>query len=234
MGWCYATLGSKGGIAVAPVAAVQGLVRCTPALLAVLSLSLVTGGCATITTGGFQTISVMTEPEGADCTFARDGIVIARVNPTPGAVLVGKGSGPIAVLCRKDGYHDTAGTTGSEFQAMTLGNILLGGLIGVIVDAGSGAMMKYPESVTFVLVPQEFASATDRDAFFANLSRTFLVEYEEVVGRIRKSCAPTDCEQQLRAADTGRTAKLAEIEQKRTLARVQGPDDFLKERGERK
>jgi hypothetical protein len=197
-------------------------VRRTSAILVLLPLLLVSGGCATITTGGSQTIGVMTEPEGADCTFARDGIVIARVNPTPGAVLVGKGSGSITVLCRKDGYQDTAGATASEFQPVTLGNIILGGLIGVVVDAGSGAMMKYPESVTFVLVPHEFASAADRDAFFANLSRTFLAEYEEVVGRIRKSCAPTDCEQQLRAADTGRTAKLAQIEQKRTLARVRG------------
>jgi len=196
--------------------------RCASALLALLSLSLVTGGCATVTTGGFQTISVMTEPDGADCTFTRDGVVIARVNQTPGPILVGKSSGPIAVLCRKHGYQDTAGVTGSEFQPMTLGNIILGGLIGVIVDAGSGALMKYPESVTFVLVPQEFASATDRDAFFGDLSRTFLAEYEEVVGRIKKSCAPTDCEQQLRAADTGRAVKLAEIEQKRTLAKVRG------------
>lgn len=196
--------------------------RRTSAPLVLLSFAIIAVGCATIATGGFQTISVRTEPEGADCRFSRDGNVVARVNPTPGAILVGKASGSISVLCRKDGYQDTSGTTNSDFQAMTLGNILLGGLIGVVVDASSGAMMKYPEAVTFTLVPLEFPSAADRDAFFAQLATSFLEEYGEVVDRIKKSCAAKDCERQLQAADAGRTAKLAEIEQKRLLARVQG------------
>ena len=36
----------------------------------------------------------------------------------------------------------------SEFQAMTFGNILFGGLIGVVVDAASGATHEYPPLVT--------------------------------------------------------------------------------------
>ena len=196
--------------------------RCHSVVLVLLSISVVTGGCATVMTRGFQTIIVSTEPSGADCTFSRDGSVLSRVNPTPGAILVGKGAGPLGVLCRKDGYQDTAGSTGSEFQPVTFGNILLGGLIGLVVDASTGAMTKYPESVTFILVPQEFASAADRDLFFAGLSQSFLVTYEEVLIRIKKTCAPEDCAQQLQAVDVGRTAKLTEIEQKRQLARVRG------------
>ena len=46
---------------------------------------------------------------------------------------------------------------------MTFGNILIGGLIGVVIDASTGAMLKYSDSVTFVLVPVEFATASDRD-----------------------------------------------------------------------
>jgi len=186
------------------------------------SISVVAAGCATITTGGFQTISIRTEPDGADCRFSNDGILVARVNPTPGPILVGKTSGSISVLCRKYGYVDTAGTIGSGFQPMTLGNILLGGLIGVVIDASTGAMTQYPEAVTFLLIPQEFQSATERDRFFADLSKSFLVEYEEVRGRIRKSCLPEDCERQLQAAEAGLAAKLAEIEEKRRLAKISG------------
>jgi hypothetical protein len=124
------------------------------------------------------------------------------------------------VLCRKPGYQDTSGSTSAEFQPITLGNIILGGIVGVIVDAGSGAMTRYPESVTFVLVPMEFATPGERDAFFARLSQSFLAEYAEVVDRVRKTCAPADCEQQLTTADQGRAAKLAEIEQKKRLAKV--------------
>ncbi len=187
-----------------------------------VSIAVVAAGCATITTGGFQTISIKTEPEGADCRFFHDGNLVARVNPTPGPILVGKTSGSISVLCRKYGYVDTAGAIGSGFQPMTLGNILLGGLVGIVIDASTGAMTQYPEAVTFLLIPHEFPSATDRDRFFDDLSKSFLIEYEEVRGRIRKSCVPEDCDRQLQAADAGRTAKLTEIEEKRRLAKVSG------------
>jgi hypothetical protein len=54
----------------------------------------------------------------------------------------------------------------SEFQAMTFGNILFGGLIGVVVDAASGATHEYPPLVTITLVPELFASIAERDAFY--------------------------------------------------------------------
>jgi len=187
-----------------------------------LVLAAALGGCATVTSGGFQTIGIKTEPAGADCMFSRDGAPLARVNPTPGPILVGKSAGNIAVLCRKFGFEDTGGTIGSGFQPMTLGNIVLGGIIGVVVDASTGAMTKYPEVVTFLLIPQEFRSDGERDRFFADMEESFLGSYEDVVVRIRRSCSAEDCQRQLQAAEAGRQAKLAEIEQRRLLAKVSG------------
>lgn len=196
--------------------------RRTCALASAFASLALAAGCATVTTGGFQTISITTVPEGADCRFSRGGAVFARVNPTPGSILVGKESSGISVVCTKNGYEDMAGTTASEFQPMTFGNIILGGLIGVVVDASSGAMMKYPEAVTFTLVPQEFPTAIERDRFFADLSNAFLAEYDETLARIKNFCIPENCERQIGAAESGRTARLAEIEQRRLLARVRG------------
>src|SRR3546814_11002644 len=53
---------------------------------------------------------------------------------------------------------------------MTFGNILFGGIIGVAVDASSGAMNQYPSSVTIALVPESFTSTTARDVFFHSAS----------------------------------------------------------------
>jgi hypothetical protein len=103
---------------------------------------------------------------------------------------------------------------------MTLGNILLGGVIGVVVDAASGAMMKYPESVTFTLIPKLFDSDAARDKFFGDMRDTFLGEYAEVVARIKAKCAPDACENDLKAAEAGRDSRLAEIEKRRLLAKV--------------
>jgi hypothetical protein len=178
------------------------------------------GGCATVVSGTTQTVGVNTDPEGADCQFTRKGILVARVNPTPGTMQVSKDYESVSVLCQKEGFDDTTGVIGSEFQAMTLGNILLGGVIGVVVDAASGAMMKYPEAVSFTLIPKMFDSEAARDRFFADMRDTFLTEYAEVVARIKSKCAPDACENELKAAEAGRDSRLAEIEKRRLLAKV--------------
>jgi hypothetical protein len=188
-------------------------------LVAVAGASALFTGCATITSGTSQTIAVTTAPVGADCQFTRDGKLVGRVNPTPGVMPVSKASGNIGVSCTKDGYEPTVGSVSSEFQAATFGNILLGGVIGVAVDAASGAMNKYPEQVSFTLVPVSFPSSAERDAFFDKMRDTFLVEYGEVVARINAVCR-TDCDRQLSAAEASKKQKLAEIEAKRQSALV--------------
>lgn len=185
--------------------------------------ALVLGGCATVVSGTTQTIGINTDPQGADCQFTRKAVLVGRVNPTPGMLQIGKDYESVSVLCRKDDFEDTAGVIGSEFQAATLGNILLGGIIGVVVDAASGAMMKYPESVTFTLVPKQFDSDAARDKFFADMRDTFLSEYAEVVARIKAKCTPENCENELKAAEAGRDSRLAEIEKRRLLAKVKPP-----------
>lgn len=188
-------------------------------LVVVVGLGALFTGCATITGGTSQTIAVTTAPAGADCQFTREGKLVGRINPTPGVMPVSKATGNIGVSCTKDGFEPTVGSVSSEFQAATFGNILLGGIIGVAVDAASGAMNKYPEQVSFTLIPVAFASAADRDAFFDKMRDTFLVEYGEVVARITAVCR-NDCDRQLSAAETGKKQKLAEIEAKRQAATV--------------
>jgi hypothetical protein len=41
----------------------------------------------------------------------------------------------------------------SNVEAMTAGNVIFGGVIGLGVDAASGAMNKYPDIVTVAMTP---------------------------------------------------------------------------------
>lgn len=184
------------------------------------SIALATAsGCASIVKGTSQSVTVSTDPTAATCHLSREGQPLGVVNPTPGTVQVGKASGTISILCKKTGYQDAAGTLASSFQAMTFGNILLGGIIGVAVDAASGAMHEYPPMVTVTLVPDEFATVGERDDFFDRLRATFLREAGEVKERTRNTCTD-NCEAQVKAVDDGVAAKLAEIEGRRFAARV--------------
>jgi hypothetical protein len=190
------------------------------AFVALLAIQAFCSGCATLTKGASQTVTINTDPAGAMCTLSRDGKPVAVVNPTPGSMPVEKSSGTISVICKKSGFQDAAGVMASEFQAMTFGNILFGGLIGLAVDAASGAMNKYPDMVTITLIPEEFLTPDARDRFFDAMKATLLRESAEVKERIAKVCRPEQCASELAAADAGTQAKLAEIEQKRLLARV--------------
>jgi hypothetical protein len=195
----------------------SGLVR-----LALLSLmaSAFLGGCATLTTSSSQTVTLTTEPPGAACTFKREGEVIGIVNPTPGSLSVKKSHADIDVTCVKEGFLDAVGRVGSKFQAMTFGNILFGGIIGIVVDAASGATAEYEANVAIRMTPAEFPSIEARDKFFDLQRETFVTQARQVKERISSMCQPPDCERQLALAADEEKAGLARIEMQRQSARV--------------
>ncbi len=198
------------------------------AVTGILPLLLVLGACATIIEGTDQTVTVLTEPPNAVCTLSRDGSVVAVANPTPGTVSIEKSKDNISIVCEKDRYFNGAASLSSDFQAMTFGNIILGGVIGVVIDASSGVMNEYPESVTIVLVPKEFSNANERDAFFDRQRTRIEREAAEAAMELGQSCDENwqDCESLARAIDEARDAELREFERQREAARigaVEGP-----------
>jgi hypothetical protein len=178
------------------------------------------GGCATLTTSASQTVTLTTEPPGAACTFKREGEVIGIVNPTPGSLSVKKSHADIDVTCVKEGFLDAVGRVGSKFQAMTFGNILFGGIIGIVVDAASGATAEYEANVAIRMTPAEFPSIEARDKFFDLQRETFVTQATQVKERISSMCQPPDCERQLALAADEEKAGLARIEMQRQSARV--------------
>ncbi len=120
-------------------------------LILLVIFAVIITGCATITTGTTQSILVDTKPAGAICRFSREGKEIGVVNPTPGMFVIDKSVIPMSAICTKDGYFPTTGAVQSHFQPVTLGNVLLGGVVGVIVDTASGAQSIYEASITIDL-----------------------------------------------------------------------------------
>jgi hypothetical protein len=189
------------------------------ALLALMASSLL-GGCATLTTSSSQTVTLTTEPPGAACTFKREGQVIGIINPTPGSLSVTKSHSDIDVTCTKEGYVDAVGRVGSKFQAMTFGNILFGGIIGIAVDAVSGATAEYEANVAIRLTPAEFPSIEARDSFFEQQRETLITQAKQVKERIAKMCSEPDCARQMKEAEVQEAAGLARIEEQRKTARI--------------
>lgn len=120
--------------------------------------ALTLGGCATVIEGTTQNVSVITQPPGASCTVSRDGVVLGAVSSTPGSVKVGKSKNDLAVTCSKEGYETATMNYPSSFNGMTFGNILVGGAIGAVVDASSGANYNYPKEVSMSLAEADSAA----------------------------------------------------------------------------
>lgn len=104
------------------------------------------GSCSTIVKGTKQQVFVNTPGvPGAMCTLQSPAIGTRTVK-TPGTIKLPKSRHDIAVNCTAQ-CHKGTGMIGSGTELMTAGNILTGGVIGLGVDAASGAMNKYEKGV---------------------------------------------------------------------------------------
>lgn len=102
-------------------------------------------GCATVVKGTDQQVSLDTPGfPGATCTLTSNGFGMRRV-VTPATVELPKSKHNVAVNCKK-GCAKGTGIISSGVEAMTAGNVILGGVVGLGVDAATGAMNKYNEN----------------------------------------------------------------------------------------
>lgn len=124
-------------------------------LFAILLMSILVTGCASITGSRNQPISVTTTHEGkpvtgASCTLVNDKGTF-YVN-TPGSVVVLKAYGDMSATCKKEESHVGVGTFQSASEGATWGNIVAGGLIGYAIDAGTGAGFSYPPTLNIEMI----------------------------------------------------------------------------------
>lgn len=108
-------------------------------VLAALPLAMSVGACATVTRGMHEAFTVETEPSGA-MVETSNGL---HCDATPCTFARVERKAEFTVTITKPGYRTWTGTvthhTAGAGAAGMAGNVLVGGLIGVGVDATSGA-----------------------------------------------------------------------------------------------
>lgn len=75
------------------------------------------------------------------------GTRVGAVSTTPGSIRLDKSKNDLSVTCTKEGFQTATVAHAPSFGAATFGNIIAGGVIGVVVDAASGANYTYPDDI---------------------------------------------------------------------------------------
>ena len=198
----------------------NSIFMCRAALFLLIVTALLTSGCATIVKGSSQGVTVKTDPPSASCEFSKQGKTVGVVNPTPGTVQLGKGASALDVICKKPGYLDASAKLSSSFQGWTLGNAILGGIVGIVIDAGSGAMHEYQPEISLKLLPESFGSNESRDAYFNAQRAEVLAQSESAKAKINGKCSKDQCEKLLMKADEKTEEALTEVESSRKRATI--------------
>lgn len=115
-----------------------------------IMICVVQSGCATIVSSSDQEVRVMSDPPGAKIRV--DGM-LRGVTPT---VVDLERKRRHQLQIEKEGYETFMRDTGRGFNWWFVGNIILGGIIGIIVDFSTGAVYKVkPNEINAALLPIE-------------------------------------------------------------------------------
>ena len=134
-------------------------------LLALGLIAVTLPACATVTRGTSQQFTVETTPDGARVSTSNG----FQCDATPCTFRMARKDG-FRVTVSKDGYvtqtHDIDSAYSGNGAAGMAGNLLLGGVVGGVVDANSGAMkdLRPNPLVVTLLTPAQHEAAARAEA----------------------------------------------------------------------
>jgi hypothetical protein len=133
-------------------------------------------GCASIVSNKVYPVQIASDPSGARFTVSNRNGLEVQSGTTPQVINLEASSGyfkgeTYKIVLTKDGFDDKIYTVTSSVDGWYWGNILIGGLIGMlIVDPITGAMYKLPERVDVSLTDSAARNAQDDiDIVFASI-----------------------------------------------------------------
>jgi len=117
-------------------------------IASLIALASVAGGCAVITDGTTQTITVESKPQAGAACEAGNGRGTWHLPATPGTITVAKAYADLTVSCKHADGSIGSRTVASETKGAVVGSALLFGGIGLAADIASGAAYEYPKTVS--------------------------------------------------------------------------------------
>lgn len=144
-------------------------------MMAGMIAGIMTAGCATIINHPTQAIGFSSQPSGASVTV--DGVMQGK---TPLVRKLSRKNNHM-VNFELEGYEPFKASLVSEVSGWVWGNVLLGGLIGLAIDATTGSMYKLtPDQVTAELRKTHQLSDLQSDTLYVTVVLTADPQWQKI------------------------------------------------------
>lgn len=163
----------------------------TTIFISVLAIALLFAGCASIIHGPMQAVSFTSQPPGAKISI--DGIDYGM---TPKATFLkrngrlrgeAQGKKSYDVKIELEGFYPYKLMITREMDGWFIGNILLGGIIGIVIDAASGSMYKLtPNQINATFEASITHNMLNDDQLYITVAMTPDPSWEKIGELIKK------------------------------------------------
>jgi len=127
-----------------------------------LALTFLASGCATIVSGSKQNVKFSSNPSSASIFIDE-----VEVGKTPFEIKLARKS-EHSVMVKLDGYQTYQTNLTKQFNAWYVGNILIGGIIGLVIDPITGAMYNLsPNEINAQMSKGTAFSSSKKDVYIA-------------------------------------------------------------------
>ena len=188
------------------------------ALLSTMAMAGLCGCTATAEHRPHHAVAIHSEPTGAACLLTGAAEPIMEVAATPAVVRLPQSPRDVRVFCTSPGRAPVAATLPAEMDAKQVTGTMVAfgagpALAGLMVGAG----YRYAPTLNVALPPMRFASAQDRDRFFADRTAESRRHFDQPI-RVNKGMCRADefgCQHMIAEMERARDEELARLEKLR-------------------
>ena len=170
-------------------------------------------GCATIFSDNKTAVQINTNPTDTICEVKGENFT-QKVN-IPANVTIPAKASPVTIICSKEDYFPASKTIETSIDGMIFGNIIFGGIPGVIIDAVTKSGFKYEDTVALHLYKRNFASQEEKEAYYADLEEKLKTETANKERELSEKKDPeeSDYKQELKKIEAAYQKELAFLQE---------------------
>lgn len=187
-----------------------------------LSVPVVVGlcGCAASDSRRHFDVAIGTEPAGASCLVTGGAEPVAEIAATPAVVRLPQSPRDLRVFCTAPGHTPVAASLPVEYDRTQLAAAAVLATVSPLyggAGAAFAAAHRYPERLDVLLRPMRFATARERDAFFAGRADESRRHFDQPIRAHKSMCRPDEfgCQHMISGMERARDAELPRIEELR-------------------